>query len=140
MIRKKKKPDITLAEITNRIRGFLLDSQVSDAYHMSTILGCSVVSDEVATMEEEESDLRVAKVDHLIPVIYAYAHAMAEGTVEHQKAHLDDEDVEAIPDSAWASTRKVFTQVSMNTTLGAISQLVDMGFLTVAKNKKGLFR
>lgn len=139
MWRKKKRKDITLSDITSRIRGFILDSQVTDADHISVLLGCSVISDEIADKEEEESDYRVARVEHLIPVMYAYAHAMAEGVVEHQRDHIDEEDIAGIPTEAWLATRKAFTQIAMNSLLGAISQLVDMGFLDTPK-RKGNFK
>lgn len=136
--KKKKAPGVTVAEVSARIRGFMYDSQVSDAEHISMILGCSTLSEEVEDKEIEESDYRVAQVQHLIPVMYAYAHAMAEGVVEHQREHLEeDEDAEGIevPNAAWTSTRKVFTQIAMNSVLGAISQLVDMGYLKVTSPK-----
>ena len=136
--KKKKAPGVTVAEVSARIRGFMYDSQVSDAEHISMILGCSTLSEEVEDKEIEESDYRVAQVQHLIPVMYAYAHAMAEGVTEHQREHLeDDEEAEGIdvPNAAWTSTRKVFTQIAMNSVLGAISQLVDMGYLKVTSPK-----
>lgn len=141
MIFRKKKRDkgVTVAEVSARIRGFMYDSQVADAEHISMILGCSTLSEEVEDKEIEESDFRVSQVQHLIPVMYAYAHAMAEGVVEHQREHLeDDEDASEsfdVPNAAWTSTRKVFTQIAMNSVLGAISQLVDMGYLKVTSPK-----
>ncbi len=137
MFRKKKPADVTLSDVTARIRGYLYDSQVSDAEHISLILGCSAISEEVEDKEADESDYRVAQVQHLIPIMYAYAHAMAEGVVEHQREHLDeDDDVDVeVPSAAWASTRKVFTQIAMNSLLGAVSQLVDMGYLKATPRK-----
>jgi len=95
-----------------------------------------MLSEELVDKEEEESDARVSEVDHLIPIMYAYAHAMAEGLVSHQREHLTDEEQEGIPSQAWHATQKVFTQVAMNSLLGTVSQLVDMGMLTVPRRKK----
>jgi hypothetical protein len=141
IFRRKKVPEISIPAVTSRVREFLLDSQIDDAHHMSAILGCPLISDELADKEEEESDNRVAQVDHLIPILYAYAQAMAQGIVEHQKEHLEEDEETSgveIPDKAWAATRKVFAEISLNMSLGAISQLVDMGFLVVP-NKKGKY-
>lgn len=133
---RRKRTRMTLGDIPNRIKGFILDSQVNDADHISMLLGCSPVSEDVAERELEESDNRVAQVDHLIPVMYAYCHAMAEGMVEHQQAHASEEELEQIPQAAWGATRKVFTQVALNSMLGAISQMTDLGLITV-HSKKG---
>jgi hypothetical protein len=142
MLRKKKaQQDVTVAEISSRIRGFLFDSQVSNAEHISVLLGCSAISEEGAEHEGQESDSRVSRVSRLIPIMYAYAHSMAEGLVEHQRAHAkSEEDIDPVDvsEEAWVATRRVFTQVAMNTLLGAVSQMVDMGFLSVDK-KKGWF-
>jgi len=139
--RKKhlKLPDDIL---TSRIRGFILDSQAPSAHHMSLLLGLSPMSDEVAEHEEEDSDIRVSKIDHLLPVLFAFSTTMAEAAVAHQKAHIEDEaedDEESIlshlPPEIWDATQGMFTTVSMNTLVGAVSQLVDMGFLEVKTPK-----
>lgn len=132
---KKKPQRMTLGDVPNRIKGFILDSQVSEGDHISVLLGCSPVSEDVAERELEESDSRVARVDHLIPVMYAYCHAMAEGMVAHQQAHATEEELEQVPQEAWGATRKVFTQVALNSLLGAISQLTDLGLITINPKK-----
>jgi hypothetical protein len=66
---------------------------------------------------------------------------MAAGVVEHQRVHATSEDgskpVE-VSEESWVATRQVFTQIAMNTLVGAVSQMVDMEFLSVDK-KKGWF-
>jgi hypothetical protein len=140
--KKKPQQDITLSEISSRIRGFLFDSQVSDPEHISVLLGCSVISAEGADHEAQESDSRVSRISRLMPIMYAYAHSMAEGVVEHQRAHAvsenNSEPIE-VSEESWAATRRIFTQIAMNTLVGAVSQMVDMEFLSVDK-KKGWFR
>ena len=132
---RQKRTRMTLRDIPNRIRGFVMDSQVSDGDHVSILLGCSPLSEDVAERELEESDNRVARVNHLIPVLYAYAHAMAEGMVEHQQAHASEEELEQIPQAAWSATRKVFTQVTLNSLLGAGSQMNALGLIKVTSKK-----
>jgi len=129
-------PNISLVDIESRIRGFIYDSQVNEADAISFYLGCSSISEEGMDHEEKESKKRVAKVSHLIPVIYALAHAMAEGTVAYQKDHADEEG--QLPQEAWILTKKIFRQVSINTAVGVLYQLVDMEFVEVKKKKLGL--
>ena len=76
-IKRKPKKDITLADVTNRIRGLILDSQIQNAHELSLILGCAALSEEVQEREEEESDKRIAKISYLIPLLFAQAHLLA---------------------------------------------------------------
>jgi hypothetical protein len=142
--RKKKRVELTPADIISRIREFLMDSQAPSAYHMSVLMGCSPMSDEVADHEEEASEERVQKIDHLIPILHAFAQTMSEATVKHQKAHTSDgsgdEELEELlghlPPEIWEAAESVLTQISMTTVIGVISQLVDMGFLLIGNDPK----
>lgn len=134
---KKAPKDVTIAEINNRIRGFLIDSQIQNAHDLAVIVGCSPLSDEVADKEDEESDIRIAKMSHLIPLLYAYSHTMAEASIEYQRANLES-DLK-IPEELWKFSRKMTEQISMSTLLGAVSQLLDMGALEVPKKKRKWF-
>lgn len=130
--RKRYSPDISVAEIQARIRGFVYDSQIPNPQEVSSFLGCSAISEEVNDKEEEESDLRVGRISSLIPILYALSHAMAQGTVAHQKESAEQE----IPSEAWKATQKIFTQIATNTLVGAISQLVDLGLLNMPPRKR----
>jgi hypothetical protein len=138
---KKKKPksDLSIAEITNRLRGFLLDSQIQNGHELALLVGCSPISDDVADREDEESDKRIEEVAHLIPILYAYSHTMAEAATEYQRANMDENL--KIPEEIWRFSRKMTEQISMSALLGAVSQLVDMGILQHTKSaRKGWFR
>lgn len=134
----KAKPDIdvySLSEISARLRGFVLDSQVQHAHELSVILGCSVISDEVAEREEEESDKRVARIVHLMPMLYAHAHSMAEGTVEYQRMQTVGK-LKDIPEDLWHESRTMMTNLAVSVLVGSISQLVDMGFIELPRKSK----
>jgi hypothetical protein len=130
----KKPTDISLAEINSRLRGFLLDSQIQEATELAVILGCSAISDEVAEREYEESDNRVTRISGLMPLMYAYAHTLAEAATEYQKQNTVFEM--QIPDEIWQFSRKLTEQIAMSTLLGAVSQLIDMGALELPSTKK----
>ena len=133
--KKKKSSDITLTDVTNRIRGLILDSQIQNAHELSVILGCAAISDDVQEREEEESDKRIAKIQYLVPMLFAHTHLLAEGAVEYQKSNLPME-LEAIPEEIWWESRKMMEQVSLSATMGSISQLIDMGFLEIPRKYK----
>jgi hypothetical protein len=138
MRRKKLRAEVTLAELNKRIRGFLLDSQVQNAHDLSVIVGCSPISDDVADREDEESDKRVARIAHLIPILYAYSHTMAEAATEYQKTNTRS-DLK-ISEEIWQFSRTMTEQISLSALLGAVSQMVDMGILEPTKKKrKGWF-
>ncbi len=127
---KKKKLDnvITLTEVSARLRGFLIDSQVKDAHELAVLLGCSPLSPEVREMEDEESDKRIERITHLIPLLYAQAHALAESSMEHQKLN-NSKEIEGLSEEDQKDYRKALEQIAMSALVGSVSQLVDMGLL-----------
>lgn len=135
MFKKKKKPKINLADMSGRIRGFVLDSQINDAHELSVLLGCSIISDELQEKEEKESDKRVEKISYLIPLLYSYSHLLAEGSVEFQRLNVVDE-LKGIPEEIWLESKKTMEQVSISSLLGAISQIIDMGLLEIPKEHR----
>jgi hypothetical protein len=138
-LKKKKKPKLemqSLAEISARLRGFILDSQVQNAHELSVILGCSAISDDVAEREEEESDKRVERVLHLMPLLYAHAHSLADGTVEYQRMKASEIINKELPEELWHESRTMMTNLAVSVLVGSLSQLVDMGFVTIPGGKK----
>jgi hypothetical protein len=124
-----------MAEISTRMRGFLLDSQINNAHEISLILGCAAESDELMEKEEEESEKRLERISHLIPLLYAHAQSLSQGAVEYQRSNLPT-SMGKLPDAVWWDSRKLLEQVSVAALLGAISQLVDMGLLEIPKRYK----
>ena len=136
MFKKKPKANpLSIAEMTARLRSFVMDSQIQDGHELSVILGCSVISEEVQEREEEESDKRLERIEYLVPLLYAYAHMLAEGAVELQRVNLP-KDLKDLPDEIWWESRKMMEQVSLSALLGSVSQLVDMGLLQIPRSRK----
>lgn len=135
MFKKKPTPAPTLAELTARLRGFIMDSQIQNGHELSVILGCSAMSEELQVHEEQESDKRLEKISHLVPLLYAYSHTLAEASVEYQRSSLPEE-LKDLPDEVWWESRKMMEQVSLSVLMGAVSQLIDMKLLNVPKDKK----
>jgi hypothetical protein len=136
MRKRKKKEELTLADVANRLRGFILDSQIQHAHELSVILGCTPLSEELQEKEEEESDNRIEKISTLIPLLYAHAHVLAEGAVEYQRSNVTNETLKNLPDEMWWESRKMMEQMALSVLLGSVSQLVDMGLLDVSKRRK----
>jgi hypothetical protein len=134
-MKKNKKNELTLSDITTRLRGFIMDSQIQNAHDLSVILGCSAMSDEVQEREEEESDKRTERIGYLVPLLYAHAHSLAEGSVEYQRSKITEE-LKDTPDEVWWESRRMMEQVSLSALLGSVSQLVDMGLLEIPRRYK----
>ena len=132
---KNKLPKLTMADISERVRGVVLDSQMPMAHEISVILGCSNISDELMEKEEDQSDVRVEKLSYLVPLMYAFSRLLAEGAVEVQKTS-GGEELKAIPEDVWREGRKMMEQSSFAALLGTISQLVDMGLLEIPRKYK----
>lgn len=133
--KKKKKPSpISVADVNARVREFIMDSQINHGHEISVLIGCSPISDEVQIREERESDIRVDKLAKLVPLMYAYAHMLAEGTSEFQRAEAKNMS-KSLPDEVWVESKKMMEQISFATLVGAVSQMVDMGILDITKKK-----
>lgn len=131
MFFKKAKKLFDFADINTRMRGFILDTQLTDAHEIAEILGASFISDEVAEREEEESDKRLDKINYLVPLMYAHIRILTEGATEYQKATISP-SVE-IPDELWDANKAQVEKISMAAVQGIISQLVDIGLLELPK-------
>jgi hypothetical protein len=133
--KKKAKKVWTINDVSAKLREFILDSQIQNAHELSIILGCGKISDELAEREEEESEKRVDRISHLIPLLFAHAHALAEGSIEYQKANLPEE-LKGLSSDMWIESRKLMEQIAMSALVGSVSQLVDLGLVKLPKDKK----
>ncbi|CAB4123931.1 hypothetical protein UFOVP45_64 [uncultured Caudovirales phage] len=133
MFKKKKKPP-TIGELTNRLRGFMLDSQIQNGNELAILLGCSPISDELLEREEEESEKRTDRIGYLTPLIYAFSHTLSEAAVEYQRENF--EGAEKLPAEIWTASRRMLEQATISVMMGSLSQFVDMGLLNVPKEKK----
>jgi hypothetical protein len=93
------------------------------------------LNDELKEMEEDESDKRVDRISHLVPLLFAQAHSLAESSIEYQKSNIN-KDIDGLTSETWWESRKILEQVAMSALLGSVSQLVDMGLLKLPKGKK----
>ena len=126
--RSKKRIDKALKinsfEVT---RNFILDSRISEAQQLSTLLGLPEVTEQAVA----ESEARSRKVAHLLPLITYLAAALTTGvmsyydTVSPWKDELNDEEKLAM--QSWV------TRVCVSCTLGALSQLEELELIEVTK-------
>jgi hypothetical protein len=135
---KKKKVEITLDELTTevmaRIRGLYLDAQFKDAFALSVLSGTTMVSDEVAEMEQAASDRRFKRVEHLTPLIVAQTFAIAKSNMEYHKTTMSG-DLSEVPEKVWSQMVTHSHQMMLGAVLGSISQMVDLNLLSVGPRR-----
>ena len=134
----KENPELTLDELTtevmSRIRGLYLDAQFKEAFELSVLSGTTRVSDEVAEMEEAESDRRTKRIEHLTPLILAQTFAIAKSSMELQKKNMSG-DVDQVPEEVWLQMVTHNHQMMLGAVLGSISQMVDLRLLSVGPRR-----
>lgn len=150
MIFKKKKKKPKYATITSPqqikayIREFMFDTQLPDAYEASEILGCPPISVDVQEKYEDESELRVERISELIPLLYGYAAMFATATADLAPHAFADTDVDEKNNPMTAkllhaldqTTKKLLEDSMSHLLIGAVSQLVDLEFVTLNGKKK----
>lgn len=142
---KRKKPKYTqltsVKEIKKKIREFILDSQVPNANEVALALGCVPISDEILEREEEESDLRVERIQFLIPLLYGYASMFSQAFIQEARNNAAEEN-EVPPEMAKVinriteETQQVLEDAMSHFLIGAVSQLIDLEMLVINKRRK----
>lgn len=130
--------DELLSEVMYRVRGMFLDAQLEEAFALSVISGASYVSDEVAEKEQQDSDKRVARIAHLIPLIHAQTYQISKATTELFKTKLGEEANEA-PEGYWDMYFDRSQSITLACVIGSVAQMVDVGLLSLGPVKpKGM--
>lgn len=137
---KKKKPKYkqitTVNQIKAHLREFILDSQIPNGEDISRQLGCSPISDEILEKEEQESDLRVDAISHLIPLLYGYSALFSEAfvtTISHPEEFLKNPDMIKIMKDFNKMNQQMFEDAMAHLLIGSVSQMIDLGLLESPK-------
>lgn len=134
MIFRRKKPapidtrleylsNLTISDIIHR---FLLDSRISEAQQLSTLLGLKPMVAEQAVEEQSESDARVLHAQPLVPILYMFSSAIAGSVTEYLQtmsatAALSEDEAAAMAD--------LLHKMCLSTALGTVTQLEDLGLI-----------
>lgn len=139
----RKKPqqidaEALMGEIMYRVRGMFLDAQLEEAFALSVLAGASYVSDEIAEREQQDSDKRVERIAHLIPLIHVQTYQISKATTELFKTKLGEEANEA-PEGYWDMYFDRSQQITLACVIGSVAQMVDVGLLSLGPVKpKGM--
>lgn len=142
---KRKKPKYTqltsVKEIKKKIREFILDSQVPNANEVALALGCVPISDELLEREEEESDLRVERIQFLIPLLYGYATMFSQAFIQEARNNAEEAnetpaELAKVVDRITTETQQILEDAMSHFLIGAVSQLVDLEMVILNKRSK----
>jgi len=117
-----------MIDVESHIRELLFDSQIPEANDIALLLGSKPISADLLEREEEESDNRVAHVEHLLPLLHSYATLISGGVIQFQKK---DPEVGDIPEAFWKLTSKLLETVSFNVLVGTLSQLHNLEMIEI---------
>jgi len=142
LFNKKKKPKYqqitTVNQIKAHLREFILDSQIPNGEEISHDLGCAPISDEILEKEEQESDLRVDAISHLIPLLYGYSALFSEAfltTYSHPEEYAKNPEMQKMMNEATRLIKQMFEDAMAHLLIGSVSQMVDLGLLESPKRK-----
>lgn len=126
--------NIALQTIQSKIREFLFDTQIEEAEHMSELMGCSPLSEELFNREADESEKRIKKIEHLIPLAFVCATTLADALVKHELEHSTEKTKNPVQALI---TRQIVLASAFPAIVATLSQLVDMGLVKpVIKNPR----
>jgi hypothetical protein len=118
--------NIALQTIQSKIREFLFDTQIEEAEHMSELMGCSPLSEELFNRESDESEKRIKKIEHLIPLAFAYATTLADALIKHELSHSTERTKSPVQTLI---TRQIILTSAFPAIVAALSQMVDLGLV-----------
>lgn len=136
IFRKKSKLSriTSVKHIKSKIREFILDSELPNAWDVTELMGCSAVSDEVAIREEDESEKRRERIDYLLPLLYSYSSIYSEA-LNAVTVSAGNKNAKASP-TAELHARKMMEEMMSHLLIGAVSQMIDLGLLEIPKRRK----
>jgi hypothetical protein len=118
----------------------LNDSRVSEQSKWMMMLGMTVpTSPDVSAAEEAESDIRLDRVDHLLPVIEPMIRVLSVPAMVQMvstMAHAEtDPDGHVTPESAAIVSRSV-TEALRQSVISVVSSLVDLDLLLINEQQQ----
>jgi hypothetical protein len=132
---RKSRKITSILDAKNRIRGFLLDTQVPNAHEISIQLGCSLISDELAEHEEAESDKRVERISYLFPNLMTYSALFTEAYLSSILDTADEfpKELKPLLDKLITQAKSVLEEGVSSALTGALAQLVDLDLVEIPR-------
>lgn len=111
------------------MRQVIYDSIYSSSEEIAALMGLPPISDEVAQMEEDASQDRIARFAALLPFIDAQAEIAAQVSATAYSLEAGDLGIEKLDGEHLQELTKLFKLVSLSASISCISTLMNLGLL-----------
>ena len=130
--RKVKRLEINHLPLPVLIRQVLYDTMLMPAEEIANLMGLPPISDDVAEMEERESQKRLEKFAVLIPFIDSHADIAAKIAASAYMIEDEDEDygeLEKLGIEDLEQLTKLFRLVALSSSISCVSTLFNLGLI-----------
>jgi len=129
---KVKRREIDHLPLPVLIRQVIYDTMLMPAEKIANIMGLPPISDDVAEMEERESQKRLEKFATLIPFIDSHADIAAKIAASAYMIEDEEEDygeLEKLGIEDLAQLTKLFRLVALSSSISCVSTLFNLGLI-----------
>lgn len=126
---KRNKNELFLLEIPVGafVRMSAFDASIADPQTITNILGLPQMSDDVAEMEEEASQLRLSALAPISHLLLLHASALSETMTVYQSKNshegMDDDEMEHM--------KKMYQAICLTSTMSVLSVLSEYGLIEI---------
>lgn len=127
--RKNKDTKIVVKSfnISSLIRKIMYDTGIPNPEDVAELIGLSRISSEVAEMEYEASEARIAKLSPIMSILDAHASITASiVAMSYSVAVSEEEDREAPDEEELEALNKLFNMVALSATISCLTALVEL--------------
>ena len=131
--RKVRRVEIKHLPLPVLIRQVIYDTMLMPAEEIANIMGLPPISDDVAEMEERESQKRLEKFSILIPFIDSHADIAAKIAASAYMIEDEEEDygeLEKLGIEDLEQLTKLFRLVALSSSISCVSTLFSLGLIT----------
>lgn len=123
--RKPKEITYKVVEGPEILQQFLLDCRISEAQQLGTLLGLPPMDSEEAAAELAASDIRIARVAPMVPLIGILTSSLTASIFEYMSTltgyDFNEEEANAF--------HELFHRVALSNTIGTVTTLENLGFI-----------
>lgn len=120
--------DIPLSTIA---RWYIYDTELGEPNEVSNVLGLNMVSDEGDEKEREDSQLRLGRIEYLLPFIHAMSDVAADiiSGIQIKEILEKNPDAEEEIESELDLMRTMYKVISLSSLIGAFSSAMEIGLI-----------
>lgn len=117
--------------LSTLLRWYIYDSGLGEPNDLATLLGLNPVSDEGEEMENADSDMRMKRIEFIMPFLHTIAEMGADVIVSLQVDEIRKENPDNTEevDKEENLMRLMYKMVGMSALVGAFSSAMEIGLI-----------